>query len=103
MSTFIVASKLDTETISLEISFLSRMRLGEFLSTQTTTITVLSGADASPLPVVLSTVIGLDMITLQVEGGVPGVIYKIDVAGRTTLSNVLVQEVKLAVLSSNPL
>jgi hypothetical protein len=101
MSTFITASKLVSETITLEVNFLSRMRLGEFLQTFTVTRSVFTGADSATLPVIVSSSLQPEFINVQLEGGVAGVVYKIDVAGRTNLNNVLVQEVKLAVLSGN--
>lgn len=102
MSTQVYQTKFVDEVISVDVDMLSRLKVGEAISTSAAAISVVSGVDAFPnlLLVGLPTNSG-SIVTQQVQGGVPGVIYLLEISIRTSLSNIYVNQAKIAVLSSN--
>lgn len=100
MSTYVVDSKLVTEVISARANFLSRMATDEVLLTCASSISVFSGVDLNPeaMLVGLPSIEEARDVVQQVQEGLPGVIYTLWLSGRTDLNNVLVQELKIAVL-----
>lgn len=101
MATQIYQEKLAQEELTVDVDFLSRCATGESASTAISTMTVLSGTDATPeamlsgLPSVSNNV-----VSQKVVGGVGGVIYLLTISVRTTANNIVINEVKLAVKTS---
>ena len=102
MSTQVYAHKLQDEAITIDVDMLSRLKSGESISTSASAISVLSGDDplSSLMLSGVSTVSG-SFVSQQVVGGVPGVLYLLELSIRTNQSNIYVNQVKIAVLSSN--
>lgn len=100
MSTYVSLSKLVSEDVDLVTSFLSRLQIGETLVTCNSSVAVFAGTDPTPLSMKsgIPTISGTDVIQKIIDG-VAGVIYIVYISARTSLNNVFVQEVKLAVLS----
>lgn len=100
MSTVVQASKIQGEQVGIRVSFLSRCIVGEMLWSAAANITVLVGDDEDPTAMMPNDPIiyGSYDVEVKVIDGVPGKIYKIIVAARTTNNNIYYQEIKLAVL-----
>lgn len=99
MSTSISEQKLQTETLSVGVDFLSRLSLGETLSTCAAAANVFVGSDPTPSTILsgMPSISGTT-VTQKVTGGVAGVIYKIAYSVRTSLNNILVDEIKIAII-----
>lgn len=101
MATQTLCSKLVPEELTVEIDFLSRLKVGETLVTAASAIEAFSGTDAlanlmlSGLPVISGTIVSQTVI-----GGEAGVIYRLAISVRSSANDVLINEAKLAVLSS---
>jgi hypothetical protein len=94
-------SKLVGEDITFEFDMLSRLKLGETLVTSACVATVYSGVDAAPSAILSGLpVISGSIVSQKVINGLPGVIYLLSVSVRSSLSNIFINEGKLAVLSS---
>ena len=101
MSTVTADTKLQGEDIILVIDFLSRLLPGESVQTCASTISVLSGGDSNPTTMIpLLPAISGSSVHQQVIDGIAGNIYLVSIAVRTSLNNIYINEVKLAVLSS---
>ena len=90
-------AKYQGESINMEFDFLSRCSIGETLTEYDASISVVSGEDPDPAPMLGVADVGTTAIWLPVVGGLPGVIYSIAVAGRTTRNNVYVVQALVAV------
>lgn len=101
MSTYVYESKLVNESLDVTASFLSRMVVGETLGTCAASMSVSSGTDPAPEDMLSGAcVVSGSNVVQKLKGGLPGVIYILSLSGRSTLNNVFVQEVKIAVLTS---
>lgn len=101
MSTQIMQTKFETEELTLEFDFLSRMTAGETVTTAAVSSTVWSGVD--PVSNLVSGIASVsnNVVSQLITGGLPGVIYKITCSVRTSNNNILINEAKLAVLSDD--
>lgn len=102
MSTVVCLSKLQNESVNYEFDFLSRLAVGETALTIAATVEVSNGVDANPAAMLsgspsLSGTIGRQLLI----GGLPGVIYQLTMAVRTSNSQILLNRAKVAVLTSN--
>jgi hypothetical protein len=102
MSTVVCLSKLQGEQVNYEFDFLSRLAVGESALTIAATVEVDSGVDPNPAAMLsglpsLSGTLGRQRLI----GGLPGVIYKLTMAVRTSNSQILLNQAKIAVLTSN--
>lgn len=101
MSTYVQISKLDTTPVILEISFLSRLVVGETVVAAVSSVTVTSGVDTQGLLVLVGLPVyqvNIASMVQTVTGGKYGVVYTLWMAVKTSLANVYVQEVRLAIL-----
>lgn len=102
MSTYVLASKLEGETLDVEVDFLSRLSVGETALTAASTMEVLTGTDATPSAMLSgSPTISGSVVTQKVIGGLPGVVYQLSIAVRTSNSAIVINQAKIAVLTSN--
>lgn len=100
MSTGITQSKNVTESIFLVADFLSDLVLNETIIGASVNVTVSSGVDATPTAMIDGAAsISGSRVSQKLIAGLPGVIYSVWVAIKTSTTNVYVQEFKLAVLS----
>lgn len=100
MSTVTEQSKLQGESITLNVSFLSRLEVGESVWSAAADVAVLVGEDEDtaammPNPPI---VIGSYDVTLGITGGTVGNIYQVTIAIRSTMNNIYYNQVKVAVL-----
>ncbi len=101
MSTVVYETKLVAEDLQVEIDFLSRLVGTETVATADSAIELWSGVDpgvAAMLdgaPVVSGTA-----VRQKVINGLPGVIYLLTLAIRTSNSSIYLNQAKIAVLSS---
>jgi len=104
MSTIVLRSKVVGEEVLVQINFLSRLAVGETLLTVDRTVVVASGVDANPSAMLsgAATISGT-IVRQMIINGLPGVIYLLTVAVRTSNSQLLFNHGKLAVLSNLPL
>lgn len=101
MSTQILYDKLQVEQLTVEFDMLSRLKVGETLATAAVSASVWSGTDATPSVIVsgLPTISG-SLVQQKIIGGLPGVIYLISCAVRSSSNNILINEAKLAIRPS---
>lgn len=102
MATRVIQQKLVGETLVVETDMVDRLVSGETIATVASSIQVWSGTD----PAAVSVLVGAPthtgtVISQEVTGGLPGVIYKILLSANTSDGNLLINEVKLAVLDTN--
>ena len=102
MSTVVTLSKLQSEAVNYEFDFLSRLAVGENALTIAATVEVLVGEDPNPAAMLsgspsLSGTIGRQRLV----GGLPGVIYRLSMAVRTSNSQIVINQASVAVLTSN--
>jgi hypothetical protein len=103
MATRITYSKTNTEDIQLQSSMIDRLLSGETIASVTSDIFVWSGVDAAPSAVLSGSPTHNNGVIFQdVVGGEVGVIYKILLSATTSLSNLYINELKLAVLNTMP-
>jgi len=101
MSTAIQSIKLTGEAPIIQVDMSSRLVVGETLLTVATVMSVFSGTDANPsallsgAPTILNSV-----VSQKVVSGLPGVIYLLSISVRTSRGQILIDEVKLAILTS---
>ena len=101
MSTVVFASKLQAERSDVEVDVLPRLAVGETALTVATTMEVLSGVDPNPTAMLSGSPSLSGAIAKQkVIGGLPGVIYQLTFAIRTSNSQIVLDRGKIAVLSS---
>jgi len=94
-------SKLVSEEVSMEFDMLSRLKVGESVVTAIVTSSTYSGEDGSPsLMIDGEPTISNNVVTQRVKGGTAGCIYVISCSIRTSNNNVLINEAKLAVLTT---
>ena len=95
--------KLVDETLDLSVDFLSSLRIVEVLVSCATTVVVQSGLDPDPASMMVGvpTRVG-SVVTQKLTGGVPGVIYSVNISAGTSLANIIVKQIPLAVLSHLP-
>lgn len=99
MSTYVADQKLESEVIDLQADFISRLAVGETALTCSSSISLLSGTDATPSTMLSGSPTVLNgVVTQQITGGIAGNIYTVWLSVRTSETNVLVNELKLAVL-----
>ena len=86
----ILKGKYQGETIKIAFDFLSRLAVGETISTQAVSATTYSGTDASPSAIIsgVATASG-SIVTQTITGGVAGVIYNLVCAITTSLGQTL--------------
>lgn len=94
------ASKFESEELPLRVNMLSRCIEGETIYLANVNATVLYGEDPSPNDIIsgAATVTNGTWVQQLVIGGLPGVIYELWVAVRTTLGNVYIDTVNVAIL-----
>lgn len=102
MSTVIFDSKVVEEEVTLVFDFLSRLKPGETVLTCTVTVQVESGVDPSPALFAGMPSNTTTQVSVPIQGGLPGVIYKFFAAARTSDANVYVNVGSLAVLPGDP-
>jgi hypothetical protein len=91
MSRVTLEGKLASETVTETFDFLSRLAVGETLSTATVTASVYSGTDASPSAIVSgSATISGSKVTQKITAGTLGVVYKLMCTVTTSTSQLLV-------------
>ena len=97
-------AKLEDEVLPIRISMLDRCIDGESINNVTVTATVSSGEDARPEDIIsgTATVINGGRVNQVVINGLPGVIYSLWFTARSTLNNIYIDTVTLAVLPSSP-
>jgi hypothetical protein len=102
MATQILYDKLQTEQLTVEFDMLSRLKVGETVATAAVSATVWSGTDAFPSTIIsgLPTITG-SLVGQKIVGGLPGVIYLVSCAVRSSSNNILINEAKLAVRPSS--
>jgi hypothetical protein len=101
MATQTADSKFTVEDINMEFDMLSRVRVGESIVTAIVTASVFAGIDLSPEDLISGDPsISNNVVTQKITGGTGGVIYLITCAARTSDNNIVVNEAKLAVLTS---
>ncbi len=103
MSSTVQESKLVAEVLDLQVDFLSSLAPGETLISSSATVVVSSGIDPNPSAMLsgASTRLGTT-VTQKLTGGLAGVVYLVNVSAGTSLSNIIVKQVYLAVLSDLP-
>ena len=103
MATRIFQQKFVDETIVMQSDMTDRLASGETIDTVSSSIIVWSGADPAADAVLSGSPSHADgVISQTVTDGLPGVIYKINLAANTSEGNLLINELKLAVLDTNP-
>lgn len=97
-------AKKVSESKGYAFDFVGQLRNGDTVSTGTTTMTVYSGVDASPISMVSGsvTVSAQSICTQILVGGVAGVIYVMKMQAVTALGDILVQTAFIAVLPDQP-
>lgn len=101
MSTVVSQTKLQTESADFEVDFLSRLAVGETVLTAASTVEVLSGVDANPTAMLsgLPSILGA-VVTQRLIGGLPGVVYQLSIAVRTSTGAIPINRTAIAVLTS---
>lgn len=101
MSTVVFVSKLQAESADVEVDVLSRLAVGETALTVATAMEVLNGVDANPGAMLSgSPSLSGTVAKQKVIGGLPGVIYQLTFAVRTSNSQIVLNRGKVAVLRS---
>ncbi len=101
MSTVVFASKLQSEQSDIEVDVLPRLAVGENALTVATAMEVLVGTDPNPSAMLSGSPSLSGTIARQkVVGGIPGTIYQLTFAVRTSNSQIVLDRGKIAVLSS---
>ena len=103
MSTYTNPQKLQGETVTILCSFLSRMAAGETALTCASSMGIYTGEDADAINMLYGDCYvqsNASDVVQDILGGIPGVIYILYLSVRTTLNNVLVQEIKIAIQPS---
>lgn len=96
-----LAPKSPSETRTVTFEFLSLLAAGETVSSATVTVTVWSGTDASPSAIKSGTATASGTkVTQAFTAGVEGVIYLINVAATTSLSQVVVLQALLGIVKN---
>lgn len=95
--------KLADEILPVKISMLDRCIDGEEIATAVVVCSVLSGADDNPAALLDGTasIKNGDWVTQNVVGGVVGVVYTLWFVARSTLNNIYIDTVNLAILPSS--
>lgn len=102
MATQVTSHKLAVEELEMQFDMLSRLAVGETVVSAVVSCDVFSGVDASAAAMISGTPTILNNVVSQkIVGGVPGVIYLISCAVRTSRNNVPINQAKLAVLASS--
>ena len=95
----ILDGKLVGETLNETFDFLSRLAIGETISTATVTASVYSGTDAAPSAIVSgSAAISGSKVTQKITAGTLGVVYKLLCVCTTSTSQTLSLAALLAVV-----
>jgi len=95
--------KLVGETRAYSFDFLSRLAVGETISTQVCTASVYSGLDTSPSSLISGSATASGSVVAQtLTGGVAGVIYQITCTITTSASQTLQLLAYLPVLANLP-
>ncbi len=102
-SIVVLSPKLSSETVPVQVDFISQLASGEAVSAVARSVVVDSGIDASP-SAILSGAGSLSgsIFTQILTDGVDGVIYLISFDATTSLGNHLIINASLAVLDVNP-
>jgi len=103
MSTYTNPQKLQGETVTILCSFLSRMVAGETALTCASSMGIFTGEDPDAVNMLYGDCYvqsNASDVVQDILGGIPGVIYILYLSVRTTLNNVLVQEIKIAIQPS---
>lgn len=103
MSTYTNPQKLQGETVTILCSFLSLMAAGETALTCASSMGVFTEDDPDAVNMLYGDCYvqsNASDVVQDILGGIPGVIYILYLSVRTTLNNVLVQEIKIAIQPS---
>jgi hypothetical protein len=101
VSTIVAESKLQDEEIFFSTDFLSRCAVGENCVTVATTVQVFTGVDANPAAILSGApTITNNVAQQKIVGGVPGVVYLLTFAARSSVNAVYLNQMKIAVLTS---
>ena len=95
---------MESESLDVDFDLLSRCDIGESIVTAVVNVVVSSGVDPAPEDMLEGvTTVSNNIATQRVTGGLPGVIYDVVCAARSSLNNIFINTMKLAVLSDNAL
>lgn len=99
MSTQILDQKLVAEELTIEFDMLSRLKIGETISTASVACELYSGTDPTPTMMIsgLASISG-SIVRQKVVGGLPGNIYLLTCSVRTSTNDLVLNQGKLAVL-----
>lgn len=99
MSTQILDIKIAEEELTIEFDMLSRLKVGETVATAAVSCEVFSGTDPNPAALISGlAVVSGSIVQQRVIGGLPGVIYILTCAARTSVNDLVLNQGKLAVL-----
>ena len=100
MTLLIFTSKTTGETAPYEFNFNDKLQFGETISGASVSATVFSGIDATPAALILGTptIVG-GVVTQNIQGGVPGVIYLLSCVVAASNAHNYTKEGRLAVIS----
>lgn len=95
----ITAAKYESEELEIVVNMRGRCIDGESIYLANVNATVLSGTDDSPSALISgsATVTNGTLVNQKIIGGLPGVIYELWIAVRTTLGNVYIDTMNLAI------
>lgn len=95
-------SKFQTEIKNLTIDMRARCRDGETLLIAVSSVSVVAGIDSYPNDIISGSAVVVNGSTVQqkVIAGIAGVTYKLSVVVKTTLGNVYIDIIHLAILPS---
>lgn len=103
MSRIVTQPKLAGETQTFSFDFISRLAVGETISTQVVAATVWSGTDSNPSAVISGSATASGTIVNQaITGGVVGVIYSLVCTITTSFSQTLKLATYMAVTTDLP-
>jgi hypothetical protein len=96
----ILASKRPAEIVAVQFPFGDQLAFGETISGQAVTVSVFAGVDPAPAAMLFGAASqSAGIVTQQIQGGLPGVIYQLVCAVSTSMANVLTKGARQAVAS----
>ncbi len=99
----VFSSKLVAETVDVQFDFSSMLAIGETISSAEVTAEVFQGLDNSPSSIISGAASPDGNIVNQaITAGTAGVVYTLSCAITTSLSQSLILQGRLAILSNNP-
>ena len=98
---FVENSKGVTEIIAVTVDFLSRLQNKETVQTYSMSMSLHTGEDSNPADMLVSQHVSRSRVITVVQGGIPGNVYQLSVAARTSDNNIYVNQTFIAVLEDN--